>query len=195
MHSFMLVAKHSKCDIQKCQVDVTMLHISGCRSFWYDQSCKRCAACQDTVIFSECFYGYREIEWQTGGRGRVARIVRAERGAEGRARRGGGACSPPHHILVCAQPFTPALSTWRTLQRVQGWGVHGQTQTGRGGGHASGSSVRQEEGGCACEHRLRRTPSSGAQGKGSSPLCMWQTGGGNRRWHVQRGGGTATGEG
>ena len=42
-----------------------MLHVSGCRSLWYDQFCKRCAACQDTVIFSECFYGYRKIEWQS----------------------------------------------------------------------------------------------------------------------------------
>ena len=55
MCSFVLVAEHSKCYIQKCQVDVMMFHVSRCRSHWYDQLCKRCVACRDTDIFSECF--------------------------------------------------------------------------------------------------------------------------------------------
>ena len=61
----MLAAEHSKCHIRKCPVDVTMLHVSGCGSLWYDQFCKRRAACRDTDVFSECFYGYWEIEWQS----------------------------------------------------------------------------------------------------------------------------------
>ena len=56
----------------------------------------------------------------------------------------------------------------------------------------------QEERGCTCKHSLAvhpPPPSSGTQGMGSSPLFTWQTGGRNRRGHVQSRGGTATREG
>ena len=101
------------------------------------------------------------------GRGRVAQIAHVERGADGRAHRGGSACSPPHHISVCAQPFTPALSTWQMPHmgtRVRDTWANGDG--GGGGGHASRSSARQEEGGCACECRLQRTPLFRCAGKG-----------------------------
>ena len=85
------------------------------------------------------------------GRGRVARIACAERGAGGRACRSGGACSPPNHISVCAQPFTPTRSTWRTPHTqtmaggtwANGEGGWGGTQGGvaqdrrKGGAHAN----------------------------------------------------------
>ena len=128
------------------------------------------------------------------GRGRVARIAHAERGAEGQVHCGGGACSPPHHISVCAQPFTPALSTWRAPH--MGTRAGGTWANGEGGG---GTQVRaaqdRRKGGAHANTVCGAPPSSGAWGKGSSPLCMWQTGGSNRRWHVQGGGGVATGEG
>ena len=90
------------------------------------------------------------------GRGRVAQIAHVEKGAGGWARHGWGACSPPHHISVCTQPFTPCSERMVNSAHADKGGGYVSKQEGRGGMQ---SGAVQEEGECApCKHRLQHTP-------------------------------------
>ena len=193
MHSFMLVAKHSKCDIQKCQVDVTMLHVSGCRSLWYDQFCKWCTTCQDTVVFSKCFYGYQEIKWQMGVEAWWHELHVRKGGQRDERARWGCMQSPPPHLSLHTAVYPRSEHVANAAHGYKGRGYVGKR--GGGGGMQVRAAQDRRKGGAHANTICGAPPSSGARGKGSSPLCMWQTEGGNGRWHVQRGGGMATGEG
>ena len=89
--------------------------------------------------------GWRELHVRKGGQGDRCAVA-------------GVHAVPPTTSRFVHSCLPPLGAHGERCTHGQGQGVHGQTGRGGLGGHPRQSSTGQEEGGCVCEHCLRRTP-------------------------------------